>query len=488
MWTVFLLAQICLLAVAADPVAADAETSRLVVALLGETPLIENLRALTDEVGGRPTGSAANRRSVEWGLERFREAGVTVTREAFEMPARWLERSASARISGDVDFAADVAAMPFSAPTKSRGVKAPLLDGAAGTDEDFSALGESARGAWLLIETELLEDVDGLFREYIEAADIERRAFAAGVTGLIYMGSRPRGVLHRHNASLGPGNRHPLVVMERPAAQRALRLLRGGHRLDARITLDLDTGPAYEAFNVIGEIPGTAEPEEFVVIGAHLDSWGLGTGALDNGCNVALVIDIARQMQRLGIRPRRTIRFALWNGEEQGLHGSLGYVRSHADEMDRHVMASSYDIGSGAITGFFTGGRPEILRALEPLLDSVQALGPFTQIDVPIVGTDNFDFMMEGVANLVANQASSNYGPNYHASTDTFDRVDQTQLRRNAAIAAAVTLGFAQMEVDWTRQSREELTELIESTDLGQQMKTFGLWSSWESGERGRTD
>ena len=214
-----------------------------------------------------------------------------------------------------------------------------------------------------------------------------------------------------------------MVVMERPAAQRAMRLLRNGHRLSARIPLDLDTGPAYESYNVIGEISGTAKPEEFVVIGAHLDSWGLGTGALDNGCNVAMVIDIARQMQRLGIRPRRTIRFALWNGEEQGIYGSLGYVRSHAAEMDRHTMASSYDIGSGAITGFFTGGRPEILQALEPTLEAVHALGPFTHFDLPIVGTDNYDFMMEGIGNVVANQAASNYGPNYHASTDTFDRV-----------------------------------------------------------------
>jgi Zn-dependent M28 family amino/carboxypeptidase len=222
------------------------------------------------------------------------------------------------------------------------------------------------------------------------------------------------------------------------------------------------------------------------VLGAHLDSWGLGTGALDNGCNVALVIDVARQIKRLGIQPRRTIRFALWNGEEQGLYGSWGYVKTHADEMDRHVMASSYDIGSGRINGFFTGGRPELAATVERALEPVRGLGPFTQIDVPIVGTDNYDFMMEGLGNLVANQEDANYGPNYHAATDTFDKVDPRQMRINAAVAAAVTLGFADMDADWPRQTREELEELIEKTDLGDQMKTFGLWDGWLSGKRGR--
>jgi len=223
-----------------------------------------------------------------------------------------------------------------------------------------------------------------------------------------------------------------------------------------------------------------------VVIGAHLDSWGLGTGALDNGCNVAMVIDIARQMQRLGLRPRRTIRFALWNGEEQGLYGSFGYMRTHADELDRHVMASSYDIGSGRINGFFTGGRPRLAAAVEQVLAPVDGLGPFTLIDVPIVGTDNYDFMMEGIGNLVGNHEAATYGPNYHAATDTFDKVDQRQLRLNAAIVAAVTWGFAQMDVDWQRQSRQEIQALIDATDLGEQMKTFGLWEPWISGQRGR--
>ena len=465
----------------------SSEVDRLVAALLSETPLEDDLRDLTDTIGGRPTGSPANVRSVDWAVERFTAAGVAVRREAFTMPSLWLERRATALVSGDgVQFVAPVAAMPYSAGTPAAGLPAPLVDGGDGSAHALAGLGDRASGAFLLVEQPELVDIAGLFAEYGNAAAIEARALAAGAAGVIYMGSRPRGTLYRHNASLGVKHTTPMLVMGRTAAGRALRLLREGRALSVNVILDIQTGGPYDSENVIGEIRGTARPEEFVVIGAHLDSWGLGTGALDNGCNVALVIDIARQMQRLGIRPRRTIRFALWNGEEQGLYGSLGYVRTHAGEMDRHVMASSYDIGSGRINGFFTGGRPAVAAAVSRALEPVHGLGPFTQIDVPIVGTDNYDFMMEGIGNLVGNQEGANYGPNYHAATDTFDKVDLRQVRLNAAIAAAVTLGFAGMDVDWDRQDRQEIEALIEATDLDDQMKTFGMWESWQEGLRGR--
>jgi Zn-dependent M28 family amino/carboxypeptidase len=299
------------------------------------------------------------------------------------------------------------------------------------------------------------------------------------------MSSRPGNTLARHNAALGWANRHPMMMMERDGAGRALRLLRRGTPLTLTAVLDIESGPAYQTHNVIGEIRGSTRPDEVVVIGAHLDSWDLGTGALDNGANSAMVIDIARQMRRLGLRPARTIRFALWNGEEQNLNGSYGYTLSHAAELDRHVMASSYDIGTGRITGFFTGGRADLLPVLERALLPVAGLGPFAQINIPIVGTDNYDFMMQGVPNLVANQASANYGPNYHARSDEFPRADLLQLRQNAAIAAAVTWGFATLDLSLPRQTAEQVDSLVRSTDLVQQMKSFNVYDAWEAGKRG---
>jgi hypothetical protein len=465
---------------------AGADDVRLVAAMLEDTPLEEDLASLTDEIGGRATGSAANLRGVDWSLARFAAASVPARKEGFTMPARWLERASSASLNGAATFAAPVAAMPFSAATPPEGLTAPLVDAGKGADADFARLGAAANGAFALIETEQLVDLDGLFREYKEAVEIERRAFAAGVAGVVYMASRPNGLLYRHNASLGPDNRRPMLVMDREAAGRALRLLRAGTRLTLTARIDIDTGGQYESFNVVGEIRGRERPDEIVVIGAHLDSWDLGTGALDNGCNVALVIDVARQIARLGLRPRRTIRFGLFNGEEQGLIGSWGYTKTHAAELDRHVMASSYDIGSGRITGFFTNGRADLLPPLDRALQPVAGLGPFRHVNAPIVGTDNYDFMMQGIPNLVALQESANYGPNYHARSDTFDKVDLRQLRLNGAIAAAVTWGFAEMDLSLPRHTRSQIEDLIRTTDLGEQMKSMGVWKGWEEGTRGR--
>jgi hypothetical protein len=458
--------------------------SRLAGALLGDTPMISDLQTLTDQIGGRPTGSAANLRAFDWALERFREAGVDARKEPFRMPGLWLERSARATVKGTgVTFSPRVAALPFS--TATPGLTAPLVDGGKGSEADFAALRGRAKGAFVLIETDELVDLDGLFREYTEAGHIERRAIAAGAAGVVYMSSRPGNTLARHNAALGWANRHPMMMMERDGAGRALRLLRRGTPLTLTAVLDIESGPEYQTHNVIGEIRGSTRPDEVVVIGAHLDSWDLGTGALDNGANSAMVIDIARQMRRLGLRPARTIRFALWNGEEQNLNGSYGYTLSHAAELDRHVMASSYDIGTGRITGFFTGGRADLLPVLERALLPVAGLGPFAQINIPIVGTDNYDFMMQGVPNLVANQASANYGPNYHARSDEFPRADLLQLRQNAAIAAAVTWGFATLDLSLPRQTAEQVDSLVRSTDLVQQMKSFNVYDAWEAGKRG---
>ena len=121
-------------------------------------------------------------------------------------------------------------------------------------------------------------------------------------------------------------------------------------------------------------------------------------------------------------------------------------------------MAASFDLGSGRIDGFFTNGRAELVEFVDRALAPVAGLGPFTQVNEPVVGTDNFDFMLEGVANLVASQESANYGPNYHARSDTFEEVDLRQMRANAAVAAALTWAFADGEETWDRHDRPTLT------------------------------
>jgi hypothetical protein len=463
---------------------AEQPADRLVAALLGETPLVSDLQALADEFGGRPTGSEANRRAVEWGIARFREAGVAAKKESFPTEP-WIEKSASVRISGDASFTPRAVANPFTRATPN-GASAPLVDAGFGEPADFERLGAGAQGAFLLVETHELLDIEGLFREYVGAAAIEQRARDARALGIAWMSSRPRDLLYRHNAARGPKNDLVLVTLGREDAGRAARLLRGGKRLTLAARIEVEEGLPRSAENVIGEIRGREKPDEVVIIGAHLDSWDLGTGTLDNGCNVALVIDVARQIKRLGLAPRRTVRFALWNGEEQGLYGSLGYVKAHAAELDKHAMAASFDTGTGRIRGFLTGGRADLGPVVDGFLRPVAGLGPFTQTNFATPGTDHYDFMMEGVPSLMADQESATYGPNYHARSDTLDKADLRQLKLNAAIAGAVTWGFATMDTPLPRLSGKEVEAIVEKTNLKGLMQAFDLYDDYVAGRRGR--
>ncbi len=474
---------------AGNSAAADDDVARLIATMLGDTPVIDDLHELTDTIGGRATGTAANRKAVAWAATKFRQAEIAVSVEDFVMPLVWQENLVTASISGDINFAASVVAKQFS--TSANSLAAPLVDAGVGSKEDFERLGAAARGAWVLITTPVLDDdigLDGLFAEYNDAVEIEPRAFAAGVAGVIFMSSRPKNLMFRHSAALGDANQHPLLVMEREHAQRTLRLLRSGHELSLTAAIDVESRANTTASNVIGEIRGSSRPDEIVLFGAHLDSFDLGTGALDNGVNVVMLINIARQITRLGLTPERTIRFALWNGEEQGFVGSWKYAEQHENELDKHIVAASFDIGSGRTTGFFTGGRPALVPMVNRYLEPVAGLGPFHQIDVPLVGTDNYDFMIEGVPNLIAAQSDANYASNYHAESDTFDKVDQQQLRLNSAIVAALIWGFANDTARLPRQTHDEIQALIDGTDLEQQMKSMAVWNSWADGVRGRHD
>ncbi len=468
------------------------DMANLMSTLLGDTPIEEDLQELCDQYGGRVTGTEANRKAVDWGLRKFIDAGVAAQKESFKIASLWVENSTIAEVSGTTNFTPKVVAKYFSKSTPKEGITAPIIDVGYGTAEDFAKAGTAVKGSFVLVENDLCLDVDGLFTEYANAAKADALAAKAGAIGIINMASRPKKLLYRFIASDGYDHGLINLVMGREDAKRCQRILRADGKLDFSATLDVAYSGEQTSHNVIAEIKGYEKPDEVVLIGAHLDSWGLGTGANDNGCNVAMMIDIARQMIKMGVKPRRTIRFALWNGEEQGYFGSQAYTQLHQGELDQHIMKMSVDIGSGAIIGFFTNGRPELAKITKEVMKPVAGLGANSVLDIPIVGTDNFDFMLEGVGNLVASHKPFNYGQNYHAASDTYDKVDLEQLKRNSAIVAAVTLGYANLpdwKVNWQRQSRAAIAkEIVEKHNLEFSMRMFGVWKSWVDGSRGRKE
>ena len=170
------------------------------------------------------------------------------------------------------------------------------------------------------------------------------------------------------------------------------------------------------------------------------------------------------------------------------MYGSWGYATRHRAELDRHVAAVIFDTGTGRITGFSMGGRDDLRAALAPALAPVAGYDASHHTNDAFVGTDNFDFLLGGVPNLVADQDPANYMENYHAASDTFDKADLRELKINAAVAAAVVWGLADAPSRAPRQDRAEIEALLGRTGLTAQMKTFGLWNAWEKKERGRAD
>jgi hypothetical protein len=153
--------------------------------------------------------------------------------------------------------------------------------------------------------------------------------------------------------------------------------------------------------------------------------------------------------------------------------------------MDKHVLAVSIDTGEGPINGFFTNGRgAELTPVLDRVLAPVAGLGPFVYPDLALVGTDNYDFLLNGVPNLIGSQASAELGPHYHAETDTLDKVDPLVMKRNAAVLAALVYGFATEDLDLPRQSADEVRALVDATQLAPAMKMFGVYDVWVNGVR----
>jgi carboxypeptidase Q len=464
--------------------------AKLVPIILGDSPMIENLRRLTDEVGGRVTGSPEMAKAVQWGVAAFRAAGVDVHSEKYMLPVTWKEGATRLAVTAPATSGAILRAVSegWGPATPRNGIEANVLDIGSGSNEDFSRAG-NIEGAILLAHSEIGSTWPDLFNEYLRPPAIIARAVKEGAAAILWTGARDRLLLYRHTNTLdGEIEKIPQAVVAREDALKLARLVAATPgKVRVKLVLPNEIGGPIEQENVVGEIRGYEKPDEVVILGAHLDSWELGTGGLDNGCNAALVIEAARAIKATGLLPRRTIRFILFSGEEQGTIGSLAYVRTHAAELDKIRGVIIFDSGSGRVPGYSLGGRLDTEAGLRQILKPLNAWGVTQHTADASFGTDNFDFLLEGVPTFVANPEIANYLANYHAASDTFDKVDQRELKLNTVIAALTAWGIAdRTEPIGKRLSRAELGTLLKETGLDEQMKTLGYWKQWQSGARGR--
>jgi len=498
--TLFLACILCFTSVAATP-PADTEANQVIQAALQPSPLETNLHRLTDEIGGRVPGTLAMQHAIAWGIQAFTAAGAdSVHTEGFSIPNSWAEGATemTATTAYQVDatkvgggtvlssfhvHAVSVAWAPALAAVKH----VPIVDVGAGTEAEFKKAGDIA-GKIVLVHTVVLKTWDDLFAEYAKAPPVIDLAVKAKAKAIAFMATREHDILYRHtNAGAGEIDRLPMVIVAREDGERIARLLAGGNLVWADLSIPNQIGGPIKTSNVIAEIRGSENPDEYVILGAHLDSWELGTGALDDGCNAALVVDALRAIKASGVKPRRTILFVLFSGEEQGLIGSRVYVLSHRAELDKVAGVIIYDSGTGKTTGFSLGGRKDVLNTAKDLIAALAQFGVKELTTNMEWGMDHFDFMLEGVPTFVADQEEANYLENYHAVSDTYDKVDFAQLKKHVAEAASLSVELANLpQKIGPRLTHDQIEQTMRETNSVEQLKASGIWEDWVSGQRGR--
>jgi hypothetical protein len=260
--------------------------------------------------------------------------------------------------------------------------------------------------------------------------------------------------------------------------------------LDAGVDAHLEkytnpNGGLAEQQNVVAEFRGRENPDDWVLLGAHLSPREHGPAAVDYSCDAATVIEAARDILRTGVHPRLTIRFVLFTGDARDMTSSWAYVRSHRSELDRARAAIVIQSDCRRVGGYLVNGRPDLEPSVREAMKPVESFGADHFAFRTLMGTDDFDFLLEGVPALTAFQAPTTISLDGPAPVRP--PVNIADLKRNSAIVAVTTFGIAERAAPLgPRQSRAEIESLIKTWGLERQMKITGLWPLWESGERGR--
>ena len=450
----------------------------------------EDLEELSDQIGGRVTGSPEAERAIEWGAAKMRALGLQdVHTEKWPLSRGWARVSANAELLEPIHRRLVVDSLGWVGSTRAGGVEAEVVPvNQNQLDEEVKNHASQWTGKVLMIvrKGEPPKEPRGEFEKF---GTFLRAAYDAHAVAVIggQGGSRAAGMYLTHTGTLGYDQYYDIPVVSMVAEdQDQLERFIDQHKT-VRVRIDVQnrvtSGPV-ESANVVGEIRGAEQPEQIVVVGGHLDSWDLAMGSTDDGTGVATTLGAAEAILASGAKPRRTLRFVLFTGEEQGLLGSLAYTKAHKLEMANHVAAVILDSGQGPVVKLSLGGRKDLIPAVKKFADAVKAFGDLGVDDGTMFGTDTGPFTLEGLPGINLDQDSPDYRYTHHSRVDTFDKVKQDILTRDATIVALTAFWIAarpeRLATPWTpEQTARMLVEKKEDEFL----KASGLWPFGELGK-----
>jgi carboxypeptidase Q len=420
---------------------------------------------LADSVGPRLTGSTSYARAVEWTMKQFESLGLSqVHTEMWTIPDAWQPKTlAIGRILAPIEHELHIYSVGWSPSTPPHGVEAeviyvPSMDSAA-LDQQKAQLA----GAIALIDDASFgaaHSADMIFPalQHLRSLGIKALLVPGGANGTEVSGTR------NFSGSIDPlpeaqiGTEDLLLIK---------RLLQRNH-VRVNFSFANTIRRNVSVANVVAQITGAELPDEVVLVGAHLDSWQPGTGAQDNGTGVSMVLEAARGIAALRRPPRRTVRFVLFGGEEQGLLGSSAYVREHKADLQKIDAVLVADSGSEAAKGWYLMGREdekESVVALKPLLAGLGA-DDLTSSTEFLFQSDHAPFDVNGVPSLVLWTATDKYEQLHHKASDTFDSVVKKDLSQDAAVVAVTAYAIADSKERFAPHlSDGEVRTMLQATD-----------------------
>ena len=465
---------------------ADDGTMPALVKIAGEGQLnshaFQYLTELSDDVGPRVTGSALERKAEEWGMAKMKAMGLeNVHLEKYTLWKGWTRGSAEAELLTPSRHKLHVDAMGWTGSTPAGGGEGDIVP------VNFFDMDNEIKNAARLKGKIALITVKGrpsksfilLFAQF---GDFLKAAGNAGAIAVIggQGGGKAQGMNLTHTGILGFNADFavPVVSMTAEDQSQIERYLERGITPRARFNVQnsFTSGPV-ETANVVGEIRGREHPEEILVVGGHLDSWDLAQGTTDNGAGTATALGAADTIKRAGERPRRTIRFVLFTGEEQGLDGSFAYVKQHEAELKNHLGDLILDAGQGAVKGFQMGGRDDLVPAFEAFASALSNMRSLKVDDKIEDGTDTMPFSIAGLPGINMLQDTADYGFTHHSAADSLTAQKPDVLAMNSTLMAMAAYWIAdrpeRLAAPWPA---ERTAKMLRDKGEYDELKAFNLW------------
>jgi carboxypeptidase Q len=440
------------------------------------------LTELSDDVGSRVTGSPQAQKAVEWGIAKMRAMGLeNVHAEKWQLWRGWTRGTAQAELLTPIRHPLHVDAMGWTGSTPVGGVDGDLVTvNMFDLDSEMKNMSRfSGKVALVVTRGEPNKSFIQLFAQF---GDFLRAAGKAGVIAVIggQGGGKASGMNLTHTGILGfdADFAVPVVSMTAEDQGQLERYIARGltPRVHFNVQNTFSSGPV-ESANVVGEIRGRENPEQVLVVGGHLDSWDLSEGTTDNGMGSSCTLGAAEAILRSGMKPRRTIRFVLFTGEEQGIDGSFAYVKQHQAEMANHLGSLILDNGQGPVRAFQLGGRDDLVEAFKPFAAALADIREVKVDDKVEDGTDTLPFSLAGLPGINMDQDSPDYKYTHHSSADALEAVKPDVLAQDATLMALAAYWIADRPERFARPwPAEKTATMLVRQHADAMLKAFGLW------------